>query len=562
MDSDWTGMTAAIARRDVLRLGAWGTMLGILSGCDLTLPKPGACQLSHPIIDVHCHVFNAADVPVEGLVRYVALREAKPKFTLARSDEEYKRRLDAFVVFMVVALGDLAPAAKSELAILERRATRPSGETIKRRQNEQLQKAFETLAELSRGDRSANEFSLRTVTGAPDYQGLLEEFAADANLPATFQRNARSMTQVDTNALAAAARSQGKFSTYFSFVSLMQEYREELARNYIRIFASKCQMSLITPSILDFEKSIGGKASSQRDQVDVMEEVQRAIAKSTGIHMHSFVGFDPHREAEHPDSAMRNVRYAILEKGFIGVKLYPPMGFKAWGNGRKIDAALARLYNWCKDNDVPIMAHAENSIGAACGYGNLASPKYWKQLLDTNKYNDLRINLAHFGAFDEVLRPGYPTGVMVSCNDDKFGGPPSWEEIIGKTFDHGRRPHLFADLSYLSELVSSEDTKLQGDIRRLLSDWLEKYDPNATQLMFGTDWSMMALEKNYNSYVSKITGELTLAGVSAQQQQNILWKNAARYLGLDRPGKTRKRLFAYCQKNHMDTDWLENFALA
>jgi hypothetical protein len=32
-----------------------------------------------------------------------------------------------------------------------------------------------------------------------------------------------------------------------------------------------------------------------------------------------------------------------------------------------------------------------------------------------------------------------------------------------------------------------------------LDDWLETCDLDARHLMFGTDWSMMALEKDYNA---------------------------------------------------------------
>ncbi len=47
--------------------------------------------------------------------------------------------------------------------------------------------------------------------------------------------------------------------------------------------------------------------------------------------------------------------------------------------------------------------------------------------------------------------------------------------------------------------------------------------------MFGTDWSMMALEKNYNNYVPRMMEQLSAAKTSPQHQENILWRNAARY---------------------------------
>ncbi|HEV7319788.1 MAG TPA: amidohydrolase family protein [Ensifer sp.] len=561
MGVDWAGPVAAVTRRDVLRLVSAGVAANMLSGCRGNWPPAAACTLPHPVIDVHCHFFNAADVPVEGLVRYVALREKRLDARLSSDPIEAKGLENALVVFLITALGDVAPKARDEIRILRKQVRRPSDQELDRRKEEQLRTAIKQLVERAREQRST--LAARRGGDAPDHDGLLRHLTGKPVLPQTLQRGSVDLAEEDIDALAAAAKSDEKIGTYLSFVRLMQDYREDLAETYARIFASRCQFSLITPSILDFEKSIGGRASPQRDQVDVMDEIQQIVIRQHGFHMHSFVGFDPHREVQSPGSSLANVKYAIMEKGFIGVKIYPPMGFKAWGNADPaFDAALKRLYVWCRDNEVPIMAHAENSIGAGCGFGNLASPAYWKKLLDTNQYNALRINLAHFGAFDEVLRPGAPTGVMVSCAEDKFSGPPTWEDIIGMTIDHERRPNLFADLSYLSELVSDPDAELHEKIRALLDQWLQTYDKEARHLMFGTDWSMMALEKDYNAYVPRIVEELRLAKVGEEQQQNILWRNASRFLGLDRPGKTRDRLTAYCRKRNLDTTWLSRLTIA
>jgi len=79
--------------------------------------------------------------------------------------------------------------------------------------------------------------------------------------------------------------------------------------------------------------------------------------------------------------------------GLVGVKLYPPMGFRATDNrhlpdvsfnepaylpspdtglgsqiGSKLDAALSKLYTWCSDNNVPIMAHTSHSFGPNSDY--------------------------------------------------------------------------------------------------------------------------------------------------------------------------------------------------
>ncbi|WP_327496639.1 amidohydrolase family protein [Ensifer sp.] len=555
MGVDWAGPVAAVTRRDVLRLVSAGVAANVLSGCRHDWPPPGECDLDYPVIDVHCHFFNAADVPVEGLVRYLALREGTP-------GKIPTPVVNALAVVLVVALADVAPEAKDELAVLQKRARPLSEAELQRRKDKQLYRAVEALIALAKKERSTSEFVQGFFGEEPAYDALLDQLADRANLPRSFLDGIGGVSPTDIDAIVKAAKTHDIFGVYIRFVQLMQDYRMDLAENYLRIYASRCSLSVITPSILDFEKSIPGKASPQCDQIDVMDEIQRIVARERGIRMHSFVGFDPKREVCDPGSSLENVEYAIMCKGFIGVKLYPPMGFQATGNAKPIEAALKKLYNWCCKHDVPIMAHTENSLGAHCGFGNFASPVHWRKLLNDRHYRDLRINLAHFGGFDESRRKGEPTGILVNCERDKFSGPPSWEKIIGKTIRDDHRANLYADLSYLSELVSTTSAGLHYDIRKRLNAWLNAYDPTARHLMFGTDWSMMSRERNYNNYVARMVDGLARAGVGEELRQNIFWRNASRFLGLDRPGPTRERIAAYCKTHELGTDWLSEIVIA
>ncbi|HEV7310102.1 amidohydrolase family protein [Ensifer sp.] len=557
MGVDLTGPVAAVTRRDALRFVTAGLMANVLSGCRHDWPPAAACDLPYPIIDVHCHFFNAADVPVDGLVRYLALREGAP-------DKKTSKLVIGLAVVLVVALAEVAPEAKDELAVLLKRARPLSDAELALRRDEQLHKAMRALIALANGERTASEFVPRSRADQSDFEVLLGELADQANLPRNFQKGVGGVSDEDVAAIVKAAKSHDIIGVYVRFVQLMQDYRKDLAESYLRIYGSRCSaLSLITPSILDFEKWIGGKVSPQHDQINVMHEIQQVVAREHGIRMHSFVSFDPRREARDPGSSLKNVEDAIMCKGFIGVKLYPPMGFKAIGNEteRGIDTALRRLYDWCCQHDVPIMAHAENSLGARCGNGSLASPQHWRELLKCERYTNLRINLAHFGGFDEELREGEWTGVVVNCKKDKFSGPPSWEQIIGETIHDDHRLNLYADLSYLSELVSTTNADLHYEIRKRLNAWIQTYDTDARHLMFGTDWSMMSRERNYNNYVPRMVDGLAKADISDGLRQNIFWRNASRFLGLDRPGPTRDRIAAYCVKHELGVDWLADLAM-
>ena len=96
---------------------------------------------------------------------------------------------------------------------------------------------------------------------------------------------------------------------------------------------------------------------------------------SNSYSMQGYIAFDPARQAlrEDPNSMDPVIVEAIRNQHFIGIKLYPPMGFRPIGNaeledspfpsiiarklapnvGRKIDDALLVLYKWCLEHQVP-----------------------------------------------------------------------------------------------------------------------------------------------------------------------------------------------------------------
>ncbi|RWO20281.1 amidohydrolase family protein [Mesorhizobium sp.] len=345
-------------------------------------------------------------------------------------------------------------------------------------------------------------------------------------------------------------------------------------REYVRVFANNGCVKMVTPSFLDMHRWLGAPpASSIESQVAVMDELQRTIFDTTGVHMHSMVGFDPRRAAE-DRHVMEVVEHAIFDCGFVGVKLYPPMGFRPIENedlrvpdkptgpsGQILNDTLMKLYRWCADKGVPIMAHAEDSLGAECEFGKRASPEWWGRVLAQDGLSTLRINLAHFGGFDEVLNIGKYQRKGLRCKGDEYSGE-AWEDIIGKIIKDDQREYLFADLSYLSELAiptDDNDRDERPEILRLLEQFRESYDPNVRHLMYGTDWTMIAKELDNNSYLENLETQLRLAKFTNAQLENVYWRNACRYLGLGRDEQTRGRLETYCDHRGIDPLWLASF---
>jgi predicted TIM-barrel fold metal-dependent hydrolase len=335
-------------------------------------------------------------------------------------------------------------------------------------------------------------------------------------------------------------------------------------------------------------------------QVEVMARISR---RKTGPRVHGFVGFDPLRQALHvkhgmpaSQSPLAVVQQAVETKGFIGVKLYPPMGFRPIDNdglkgafppyvatgsaglgkgaGTLLDHALISLYVWCRDNGVPVMAHARNSNETYPTYGERANPELWGRLLQARDANGkdfsaLRINLAHFGGFEEAF-------------EEENGKEDTWEWANGKLWSRFPNSSLFADVSYLSEVLplvfkrNANDPAVENQKARLekikgfFKAFRASFPGSGKHLMFGTDWTMVGNAEGFpelgrrgasKRYTDRVIEFLSEAGYS-EDIDNILFRNAVRFLGLgaeDRERGTRGRLEKFYRTAGVNADWLKEF---
>lgn len=400
-------------------------------------------------------------------------------------------------------------------------------------------------------------------------------------------------------------RSDEIFGHYIRWALRFTRYRFQLADELHKLHGGKSR--LMTPALVDFSMWLAPPEEARRDgaapmkkQVEVMARIAR---RKTGPRVHGFVGFDPLRQAFHikrgmplSQSPFAVVQQAIETKGFIGVKLYPPMGFRPIDNaglkdafppyvstssvglgkdaGKLLDIALLSLYIWCRDNNVPVMAHARNSNETYPTYGERAHPDLWSQLLQTKdahgkNFSTLRINLAHFGSFGEAFEE----------ENDK---EDTWEWANGKLWDRFPNSSLFADVSYFNEVLplvfkrNANDPAIENHkvrlekIKEFLVAFRKRFPTSGRHLMFGTDWIMVGNAEGFpefgrsasnERYTDSVTEFLSDAGYS-EDIDNILFHNAVRFLGLgveDRERGTRGRLEKFYRSAGVNADWLKEF---
>jgi len=330
----------------------------------------------------------------------------------------------------------------------------------------------------------------------------------------------------------------------------------------------------------------------------------RIACRRDGPRVHGFVGFDPLRQALYDyhqrkptdKDPMAVVRRAIevarisdststkTTGGFVGVKLYPPMGFRAIDNehlsddrfnepaylrspdmglgseiGGKLDAALSRLYTWCSANNVPIMAHTSHSFGPNSDYEDRADPAFWANVLKQDAFPRLRINLAHFGHFNNAVQYARSESYVDKC----------WEWTIGKIIASSTEAYVYADISSLGEILKTGPSrKIVGCMKAF-----KEHFPNSDErLLYGTDWSMIAQEDRFprllssKSFPDVMIFFLKAVGYNNTQIEGIMFRNAVRFLGLSKgereefgENSTRARLEKIYAAHNLSTGWMSVF---
>ena len=522
-----------ISRRQALAaMGGLGASLG-LSGCSIPITPfcPTDPTISDPTtpltIDVHAHVFNGSDLQIKGFLTKI----------LARDDPNtYQEAAE----LLAEAGRDFAPSASQELAELQRidevlKSCSAGGvaqvliderEAGYRRAKYELQSALQRIRSRKRRlARSPLELQI---------EDLPETYS---DYKKSTQRARFSLRKITPQGALAFLIRNFQFR-YMNVYTYLLEYSRGQTR----------KVDLIVAHLVDYDWPIGEGSStttSLGDQVRVMER----ISQVTGGRVLCFAPFDPFKEIAR-GSSLSFVQDAVRNHGFVGVKLYPPMGFAPLGNvdfpdsfwdqsalptnfprthlGQQLDDALRPLYRWCEDNGVPIMAHTNASNGPAKKYDQLTYSEYWSKV--SRAYPDLRVDFGHFGIADLTS--------------------PTQSDALSDLMLNGK--YLYADSGYFSE-VFGEQSKLERYLRdRMLRTSNRGSAALGHRLMYGTDWEMVVVEGSMSSqYLSNFEEmykrfdrdpDIGLKGTLSNRFFGI---NAAKFLGLGVGQPNRKRLDQY-----------------
>lgn len=193
---------------------------------------------------------------------------------------------------------------------------------------------------------------------------------------------------------------------------------------------------------------------------------------------------------------------------FLGIKIYPPLGFDPWPAEKEERRKAEYLYDFCQEKQIPITTHCSDAgfvVIPRQRSKSYTSPQRWEQVL--RRYPQLRINFAHFGR-------QYSRKWLVLRDY-------SWRQKLVELML--RYPNVYSDIAF---------NATQARFYRRLAELLERFSEQEreavrSKLLFGSDFLISLIDvESYFDYVD----HLNRAAVDDELKHRICCLNPERFL--------------------------------
>jgi predicted TIM-barrel fold metal-dependent hydrolase len=300
------------------------------------------------------------------------------------------------------------------------------------------------------------------------------------------------------------------FDRYASFINQgIDVNQEDILRALMGFYPETTKFIILT---MDMEYMNAG--DPKNSYIKQLDEIV-ALLGTFGNRIIPFVFADPRRKN------LLDFVKSYIDKGFKGIKIYPPLGYFPF------EKRLFPVYEYAIEYQIPIMTHCSKG-GVYTRERKKSLPKVhpitgedliWKnrkeytdQFTDPDnfeyllkEYNDLKICFGHFGGINELRK--------FRDSTDKKTWESSWFNKIKKLLRE--YPNTYADVSYtLSDLSLIPLINIT-----LLS---KEY---STRILFGTDFYMNKLEGNEFKFTIELRnalGEQNFQLIAATNPQDYL----------------------------------------
>jgi predicted TIM-barrel fold metal-dependent hydrolase len=469
--------------------------------------------LSTRVIDVHAHFFNGSDVPVRGFVAEC----------IAHSEDPPLRQLIELAAPLLEALALAAPTAGDELKQLRAFDREVQGLSSTEASNRfatlidaERTLASQRLADLIRGTALERALlRMKTSPGGPTRRGALSANEIRAIVDETSRPSPRGRARSSLTASPSDVA-----DGFIAFLSYMLSMRACNLEKHHETYASGPDafgIDLVLGSLVDFDYWIDcPPRSAQDDQV----ALHARLAEGRPTYFKPLVAYNPWTDIQQKGAGLARVVAAIQDHGFVGVKIYPPIGFMPAGNAdhyprttkkhpdlTDLDNTLRRFFDKCAEIGAPVLAHAARSNGRDNDHDKFGEPDAWRRLID-----------------------GYAADAGVATIDFGHFGDTAWMQDFAVLMKDKYDRQLYGDLGYRKDLLCPEPPddpcrQRRDRLRYALNVVFKNGETVADRVMFGTDWLMLSLVKGWPDYPALVLESLR-AIASDDEVEKIFGLNA------------------------------------
>ena len=344
----------------------------------------------------------------------------------------------------------------------------------------------------------------------------------------------------------------GKFDfllKYASFLSAGREINQEIIFDNLqknKAYATDTRFVVLT---MDFDFMGAGKA-----RCNYMTQLAQVVKlkKKYPDKLLPFIAIDPRRGTA--DQLLDLVRKHVEDLGFIGIKMYPALGFYPY------DPRLIKVYDYAQDIQLPVMTHCTksgvffkgqltrehlrplnmNSNPCKKDYvterknaifkNNFSHPDNYKDVLDL--FPDLKLCIAHYGGSSQMLKARGNDGDMKNWyNIIRYLVEGKHQSQFYNTVINAEEPELRREFAKVCGNVFTDVSYSLAE-KKVFDLVKQNFDHPVVgkKILFGTDYYMTVIEKPEEKLVYdfyKAFREVSFRGMALSE---MLDENAVRYL--------------------------------
>lgn len=271
-------------------------------------------------------------------------------------------------------------------------------------------------------------------------------------------------------------------------------------------------------ALIGLMMDIRGETETERDRQrfsDQINDLREASLQFPG-RVFPFFAVNPKR----PDH-YELMTDAIEKKGFVGIKLYPSLGY------RVDHPDLIKIYDYCEKHNLPITMHCNHGgFYVKKDFISYCDPDHWSPIIE--QYPKLKLCFAHFGGHESLSEPGGLEG-------------DSWGKKIIDLMHHEDYNHIYADISYHTDMMNDPDkeTHYLDKMHELLQDPIIQ-----SRVLFGTDSWLLRMNMSDELFWTYFREKL-----SNQEFHQIASLNTKAFIGIDPLCSNIQQFISFQEKN-------------